>query len=213
MAAIFADDRFLCIFRNENIWISLKISPKIFLRLKLTIFQHWFRYWLGADQATNHYLNQWWVVYWRIFTSLGLNECRNMPNNPTQIQRKVVVLQIFQWNCCIHYDVIKWKHFRVTGHLCGEFTRHRWIPCTKASIGRGALMFSLICALNWRLSKQWWGWWFETPSRHYNVTVMFPVPIMHTRFALFKCVYSVLFVLVLSTFFMIAYGYLVSDCK
>ena len=23
--------------------------------------------------------------------------------------------------------------FRVTGHLCGEFTGHRWIPCTKAS--------------------------------------------------------------------------------
>ena len=23
--------------------------------------------------------------------------------------------------------------FRVTGHLCGEFTRHRWIPRTKAS--------------------------------------------------------------------------------
>ena len=24
---------------------------------------------------------------------------------------------------------------------------------------------SLICALNKRLSKQWWGWWFETLSR------------------------------------------------
>ena len=37
---------------------------------------------------------------------------------------------------------------------------------------RGALMFSLICALNKRLSKQSWDWWFETPShliwRHYN---------------------------------------------
>ena len=30
-------------------------------------------------------------------------------------------------------DVIKWKHFRVTGHLCGEFTGPRWIPHTKAS--------------------------------------------------------------------------------
>ena len=30
---------------------------------------------------------------------------------------------------------------------------------------RGALMFSLICALNKRLSKQSRGWWFETPSR------------------------------------------------
>ena len=103
--------------------------------------------------------------------------------------------------------------FRVTGHLCGEFTGHRWIPRTSVQsvffsgfaknvvhwLGpgnaytwwrhqmetfsallaifagnspvnsphkgqwRGALMFSL--SLNKRLGKQWWGWWFETPSR------------------------------------------------
>ena len=35
----------------------------------------------------------------------------------------------------LHDDVIKWKHFRLTGPLCGEFTG-QW---------RGALMFSLIC--------------------------------------------------------------------
>ena len=39
---------------------------------------------------------------------------------------------------------------------------------------RGALIFSLICALNrLKLSKQSWGWWFEMPSpswwRHCNV--------------------------------------------
>ena len=32
-----------------------------------------------------------------------------------------------------HDDVIKWNNFRDTGHLCGEFTGHRWIPRTKAS--------------------------------------------------------------------------------
>ena len=43
---------------------------------------------------------------------------------------------ILRWvpqSTCVHDDVIKWKHFRVTSHLCGEFTGHRWIPCTKAS--------------------------------------------------------------------------------
>ena len=45
--------------------------------------------------------------------------------------------------------------FRVTGPLCGEFTG-QW---------RGAFMFPLICALNKRLGKQSWGWWFEAPSR------------------------------------------------
>ena len=49
--------------------------------------------------------------------------------------------------------------FRVTGPLCGEFTGHRWIPRTKASDAE------LCCyCLNTRLSKQSWGWWFETPS-------------------------------------------------
>ena len=27
-----------------------------------------------------------------------------------------------------HDDVIKWKHFCVTGHLCGDYTGHRRIP-------------------------------------------------------------------------------------
>ena len=58
--------------------------------------------------------------------------------------------------------------FLVTGHLCGEFTGPRWIPHTKASDAE------LWCFLwyNKRLSKQWWGWWFETQScpicRHRN---------------------------------------------
>ena len=39
--------------------------------------------------------------------------------------------------------------FRVTGHLCGEFTGPRWIPHTKAS---DAELFDL--RLNKRLSKQ-----------------------------------------------------------
>ena len=53
--------------------------------------------------------------------------------------------------------------FRVNGHLCGEFTGHRWIPRTKASDAELWLFFHLL--LNKRLSEQWRGWWFETPSR------------------------------------------------
>ena len=52
----------------------LKFHWSLFLRVQLTIFQHWFRWWLGAGQATSHYLNQWWFIYWCIYASLGLNE-------------------------------------------------------------------------------------------------------------------------------------------
>ena len=64
--------------------------------------------------------------------------------------------------------------FRVTGPLCGEFTGYRWIPLTKASDAKFDVFFDL--SLNKRLSKQSWGWWFETPSRslwrHFNEYVM-----------------------------------------
>ena len=46
-------------FRSKFHW-------SLFPRVQLTIFQHWFRLWLGAVQATSHYLNQWWLVYRRI---------------------------------------------------------------------------------------------------------------------------------------------------
>ena len=53
--------------------------------------------------------------------------------------------------------------FRVTGHLCGEFTGPRWIPRTHKGRWRGAFMLFDL-RLNKRSSKQWWNWWFETPS-------------------------------------------------
>ena len=50
----FADDVFKCIFLNDSVWISLKISLIcLFPRLELISFQHWFRLWLGSDQATS----------------------------------------------------------------------------------------------------------------------------------------------------------------
>ena len=65
--------------------------------------------------------------------------------------------------------------FRVTGHLSGEFTCPRWIPHTKASdAGLYNVFFDL--RLNKRLSKQSWGWWFETLPyplcRHCNAGIM-----------------------------------------
>ena len=60
--------------------------------------------------------------------------------------------------------------FCVTGHLCGEFTGHRGIPRTMAIFAELWCFFDLHP--NKRLSKQSWGWWFEMPSSHVDVTVM-----------------------------------------
>ena len=53
--------------------------------------------------------------------------------------------------------------FRVTGHLCGEFTGPWWIPTQRPVTRNFDAFFDL--RLNKRLSKQSWGWWFETLSR------------------------------------------------
>ena len=62
--------------------------------------------------------------------------------------------------------------FRVTDHLCGEFTGHRWIPHTKASDTELWCFLWSASELSKRSSKRSWGWWFETLSRplwcHYN---------------------------------------------
>ena len=65
--------------------------------------------------------------------------------------------------------------FRVTSHLCGNSTGHRWISHTKASDAE-LWCFFYLCP-NERLSKQSWGWWFGTLSsplwRHCNVLLSY----------------------------------------
>ena len=63
----FPDDIFIYIFLNENVWISIEMSLKFVFRVQLSIFQHWFRQWPAVGQTTSHYLNQWWLVYWRTY--------------------------------------------------------------------------------------------------------------------------------------------------
>ena len=64
-----------------------------------------------------------------------------------------------------------WRHqmeffFALLAPLCGEFTGHRWIPLTKANDAElGVFWGFFYLRLNKRLSKQSWGWWFQTPSR------------------------------------------------
>ena len=86
------------------------------------------------------------------------------------VQEWVVTFQSMLWYGIINATLFHMMTssngniFRITDPLCGEFTNHRWIPLTKAN-DTELWCFSLICALNKRLSKQSYGWWVETPSR------------------------------------------------
>ena len=43
---------------NEKLCISIQILLKIFLMIQLAISRHWFWWWLCAEKATSHHLNQ-----------------------------------------------------------------------------------------------------------------------------------------------------------
>ena len=77
------------------------------------------------------------------------------------------------WALC-HTMMTSWNRniFHVSGHLCGEFTAHRWIPAWRPVTRSFDVFFDL--RLNQRFSKQSVGWWFETPSHplwhHCNIS-------------------------------------------
>ena len=70
----FADDNFECIFLNENVRILIKISLKFVPEGPINNIPSFVQKMACADQATSHHLNQWWLVYRRIYASLSLNE-------------------------------------------------------------------------------------------------------------------------------------------
>ena len=65
-----SEDKMTTIWQTafSNSFSSLKIVMfrfschwDMFLHVQLTSIQHWFTLWLGVEQATSHYLNQWWT--------------------------------------------------------------------------------------------------------------------------------------------------------
>ena len=106
----------------SNVFSSMKMFEfwfkfhwSLFPRVQFTVSQHWFRLWLGAVQATSHYLNQWWLVYrhicvtrpyWVNWTDtcrgiVHINEANFMP------LRKLALLQILRHNHCFYFLLIR----------------------------------------------------------------------------------------------------------
>ena len=112
----------------------LKVHWSLFLRVELTIFQHWFGLWLGAVQATSHYLNQWWFDYRRIYASLGLNELsakiqnswlftpRTKSKHATTSKKLKTIYSRVSWASSILEGTKLW--WRNTLLICWEITYH-----------------------------------------------------------------------------------------
>ena len=89
---------------------QLRFHWILFQRVQLTIFQHW--------MAPSHYLNQWWLVYWRKCVPLGLNELNLV------IPCGMLVLYIFSY----WIRPLQWHHMSAMASLVIVI---QWLPLTK----------------------------------------------------------------------------------
>ena len=102
-------------FSMKMFEFRLKLHWSLLPRVQLTIFQHWFRWWFGTVQATSHYLKQWWLVYRRIYASLGLNELRQeVPPPPVSWNQR-------HDNWIIHDSGRQWEDWQIGTQSRGLF--------------------------------------------------------------------------------------------
>ena len=126
--------------------------------------------------------NDAYIVHWRIYASSGLNGL--ISDNQDLILNSILirvsaniygttrrVIRIIENRVMMTSS--NGNIFRVTGPLCGEFTGPGEFPTQRPVTRSFDVFFDL--RLNKRLSKQPWGWWFETLSwslwRHRNGTL------------------------------------------
>ena len=69
---IFRRRHFQMQFVNGNTWILIDISLKFVPRGQINSILVFVQIVACAVQATSHYMNHWWLVYWRIYASLGV---------------------------------------------------------------------------------------------------------------------------------------------
>ena len=121
-------------FSNAFSWMKMceflfKFHRRLFLMLQWTIFQHWFRQWLGTNQATSHYVNKWWLIYWCIHVSLGLNELTYSSGqelyfhsilNSMAVYQSIQDFVIFHkkenWDRDEKPDMTLWPHYHLLVH-------------------------------------------------------------------------------------------------
>ena len=99
----FADDIFKCIFFNENDWISIKISTKFVPKGPINNIPALVQIMAWRHSGDKPLSEQWWLVYRRIYASLGLSElisdlnltlCRNSIPSLENAHQKAQILLI-----------------------------------------------------------------------------------------------------------------------
>ena len=94
------DAIFKCILLNENVWIMIKNSLKFVPKGQISNIPALVQVMTWRRQVSSHYLNQYWLVYRRIYTSFGLNELSHV--------REYNRLHTHGSHTILHYHTVIW---------------------------------------------------------------------------------------------------------
>ena len=121
----------------------------------------------------------WWVLPYRRMSFFNCNECTELFVNFTKqilfVQKYFKGFQVLglerSYFRCVMKTSSSGNVFRVTGPWCGNSPVTGEFPAQRPVTRTFDVFFDLL--LNKRLNKQWWDWWYETPSyllwRHCDV--------------------------------------------
>ena len=91
--------------------VRRKFHWSLFLKGQLTILQHWFKWWLGATRATSRYLNQWCLVYRRIYATVRLDKFREPVIDGRFLwydKHYKMLLHLLHASCSVYHTIILW---------------------------------------------------------------------------------------------------------
>ena len=126
------------IFPNAFSWMKmyefrLNCPWSLFLMVQLKIFQHWSWLWLGAVQVPSHYLNQWRLVFQRIYASLGLSELKwttiaegvvYLWLNGNKTIENMVLGHIYRVRSRLYFPVLTTTNDIQIEHICSFLAKH-----------------------------------------------------------------------------------------
>ena len=128
-----ADSISKSIFFYEKVKIWFKFHWSLFLRVQLTMNQHWFGYWFGDVQGTNHYLNQWWY-------SLPMHICIIQPQ---WVNTNLICLQTCHDQCSMGVSL-----------LPGSCMTKQLVVAEKCQVVTSTGLISGVCVMfQWRLRQ------------------------------------------------------------
>ena len=186
----FADDIFRWIFLNENVWISLKIPLEIVPQIQINNIPSSTQIMAWRRPGEKPLSEPWWLVYWRIYASLGINELTTAWYL-SRTWRLVDGCETFFliWNHWLHllcskrywnrYDEefkLHWHSNRLLGDLTAPILLWEWESMVEPSapgyhmwglhkMADISVFFNLLLTLNNLLIKQSICRCFKTPRR------------------------------------------------